>query len=112
MNKGELSDQLAETLSSFLPAMQWWGFGGSYAHKPKTLELLPGKDVDVIIWLTDRSKSDDILKALALLSLRIHVLIHPVVLLDHEKGKYEAIDMYRAMIKSSEIAYHSQAGQT
>ena len=74
-------------------------------------ELVQGKDVDILIWLDNKSQSDEILKTIAMLTLKCNVLIHPVVLLDQEKEKYQAIEMYRSMIESVEKIYESQNPQ-
>ena len=111
MNKGSLSDQLSESLLPLMSAIQWRGFGGSYSHKPMSTELMQGKDVDILIWLDDKSQSDEILKKVAMLTLNCNVLIHPVLLLDQDKEKYQAIEMYRSLIESVEKIYESQNPQ-
>jgi hypothetical protein len=107
MTKGTLTDLIGENLSGLANVIQWWGVCGSYAHKPKNTELLPGKDVDILIWLNDRSRSDEVSKSVAELSLRCKVLIHPIVLLDQDKEKFDAIEMYKVMIRSVEKVYES-----
>jgi hypothetical protein len=108
MNKETLAGLISESLLPLLSVVRWWGFSGSYAHQPMSTELRKGKDIDILIWLNDKSQSDEILKRIAEQALYCNVLIHPVVLLDQDRERYAAIEMYKAMITSVEKIYDSQ----